>query len=445
MSETVSKIAFQAPNKFKERITASKISGNDNGFSFNSAQDFNISFYQNTLDINVSLVSPIADFAFDYYNYKLENIFYDENGFAINKIKVTPKRDNDKVFSGHIFIVDESWELYGVDLNTTGQAIEVSPLENLNFKQNFSYNNEDEFWVILSQSFEFNWKIFGISGSGRFVASYKNYDFKPEFEKGYFTNEIISFDRYANQKDSLFWQKIRPLPLTEEEVGDYQKKDSVQEVRQSQTYKDSIDKVNNKFKLLDPILGYSRQNSTKNTRLGYTGLDLINGVNFNTVQGFNFETQLYFRQLDSLNTYNHFWQVETTLNYGRADKRFRPRARFIKKFNNFSKPYLQISGGVEATEINSSNTTPNLIFNTAAIFFEENFLKLYDRQFVEASYSEEILNGIRASGKLSYQRRKALINQRNSQVFNNDNGVLLQIIHSRQIILGRFYFQHIIF
>jgi len=254
------------------------------------------------------------------------------------------------------------------------------------------------------------------------VASYNNYEFKPKFEDGFFTNEIISFDRYANQKDSLFWQKIRPLPLTDEETNDYQKKDSIQNVRQSKTYKDSIDKVKNKFKMLDPIFGYSHQNSTKNHRFGYTGLDPFNGINFNTVQGFNFETQFYFRQLDSLNSFNHFWLIESTLNYGRADKRLRPRARFLKKFNNFSKPYLQISGGVEATEINSSNTTSNLIFNAAAIFFEENFLKLYDRQFLEASYSQEVLNGIRASARLSYQRRKALINRRNAQVFNNNNG-----------------------
>jgi len=139
LSETVSKIAFKAPDDFKENITASKVSGDDNGFSFNSAQDFNISFYKNTLDINVSMISPIADYAFDYYNYTLENIFYDENGFAINKIKVMPKRENDKVFSGFIFIVDETWELYGVDLSTTGQAIEVAPLENLRFKQNFTF------------------------------------------------------------------------------------------------------------------------------------------------------------------------------------------------------------------------------------------------------------------------------------------------------------------
>lgn len=422
LSETVSKIAFQAPDKFKERITASKISGNDNGFSFNSAQDFKNSFYNNTIDINVSLVSPIADFAFDNYRYKLESIFYDENGFAINEIKVIPKRENDRVFSGRIFIVDETWELYGVDLNTTGESINVTPLEQLNFKQNFTYNAEDEFWVLLSQSFNFNWKIFGISGSGRFVASYANYDFKPDFEQDYFTNEIISFEQYANQKDSLFWKQTRPLPLTTEEVKDYKKKDSVQLVRNSKTYKDSIDQAGNKFKPLDPVFGYSWQNTNKSRYFGYGGVAGLDNINFNTVQGFNVGTSFYYSQRDTLNSFDKFWRVGTSLNYGLSDNRLRAVGNFTRKFNNFSRPYLRLRGGVEATEINTSNTTPNIVFNTAAIFSEENFLKLYDRQFIEASYSQEIVNGIRASANLSYQRRKALINERNEHVFGNDNG-----------------------
>ncbi|WP_339611674.1 DUF5686 family protein, partial [uncultured Planktosalinus sp.] len=52
LSETISKIAFQKPDNFKERIIASKVSGNDNGFSFNSARDANFSFYENTININ---------------------------------------------------------------------------------------------------------------------------------------------------------------------------------------------------------------------------------------------------------------------------------------------------------------------------------------------------------------------------------------------------------
>lgn len=38
LSETVSEIAYDAPDNFKERIVASKVSGDDNGFSVNSAR-----------------------------------------------------------------------------------------------------------------------------------------------------------------------------------------------------------------------------------------------------------------------------------------------------------------------------------------------------------------------------------------------------------------------
>jgi hypothetical protein len=56
LSETVSKITFQKPDKMKETIIASKVSGNDNGFSFNNAADVNFDFYENYLDFNIKVV-----------------------------------------------------------------------------------------------------------------------------------------------------------------------------------------------------------------------------------------------------------------------------------------------------------------------------------------------------------------------------------------------------
>ena len=46
LSETVSKITFQKPDKIKEVIVASKVSGKDNGFSFNNAASVNFDFYE---------------------------------------------------------------------------------------------------------------------------------------------------------------------------------------------------------------------------------------------------------------------------------------------------------------------------------------------------------------------------------------------------------------
>ena len=92
LSETISKIQYLFPDKLKEMITASKVSGNDNGFSFNAAQDVDFNFYNNTIEFGNEIISPIANNAFGYYRYKLDGVFYDDRGNLINKIKVTPKR-----------------------------------------------------------------------------------------------------------------------------------------------------------------------------------------------------------------------------------------------------------------------------------------------------------------------------------------------------------------
>ena len=123
------------------------------------------------------MVSPIAEYAFNYYDYQLEGVFYDDFGNLINKIKVIPLRKKDRVFSGTIYIVEEAWEIYGLELTTTGQAIQVAPIEEIAFKQNFTYSEENDFWVKFSQTVTFTWKIFGIGGNGRFSAVYNNYDF----------------------------------------------------------------------------------------------------------------------------------------------------------------------------------------------------------------------------------------------------------------------------
>jgi len=48
LSETMSKVKFKAPNNFKEHMLASKVSGQKQGFSFNSASQFSLSFFDNT-------------------------------------------------------------------------------------------------------------------------------------------------------------------------------------------------------------------------------------------------------------------------------------------------------------------------------------------------------------------------------------------------------------
>ena len=53
----------------------------------------------------------------------------------------------------------------------------------------------------------------------------------PKFKKETFTNEVLSFAKGATEKDGLFWNNLRPVPLTSEEKNDYLLKDSIKEYK----------------------------------------------------------------------------------------------------------------------------------------------------------------------------------------------------------------------
>src|SRR5699024_1326365 len=185
--------------------------------------------------------------AFNYYKYKLISVNYDEYGHLINKIEVIPKRPADRVFSGIIYIVEDSWEIYGINLKTTGTSAQIPPVEEMVFQQSFAYFKEEDFWVKLSQQVSFSFKLLGIFGKGSFLAVYDDYDFYPEFDRKTFSKEIMGWDQDANKKEETYWEKIRPVALTQDELVDYRVKDSLYQIRRSKAFKDSIDRKNNKF------------------------------------------------------------------------------------------------------------------------------------------------------------------------------------------------------
>ena len=418
LSETISKLQFLNPDKLKEKITASKVSGNSNGFSFNNASDVDYNFYNNTIEFGNEIVSPIANNAFSYYRYSLEGVFYDDRGNLINKIRATPKRDNDPVFSGVIYIVEDQWTLYAVELDITGVQARIPAADILSIKQTFSYSENNNIWALISQSLDFKYKFLGFKGDGRYTSVYSNYEFNVPLTKKDFGAEIVAFEGEANKKDSLFWNKLRPVPLTNEEQIDYIKKDSIQLLKESKPYLDSIDRVNNKFKL-GSILGYTYQNSHKDIRLGYD-IPLL-GVGFNTVQGYTIKANAFFTK--NYDDFKRFFRANANLQYGVSDERLRATGSLTYKFNNRSRSLLTLSGGVRTEQFNPSNPITPFINSISTLFFEDNYMKIYDRSYLQLNHSEELFNGFRLYSSLSYERRKALFNTTDQVYINEDNDV----------------------
>jgi hypothetical protein len=416
LSETVSKITFQKPDKIKEVIVASKVSGNDNGFSFNNAASVNFDCYENYLPFQINVVSPIADNAFNYYKYKFEGSFFDENRQQINKIKVIAKRENEPVVEGYLYIEDTTYSIYATDLSIKGKQMQTPIIDKLILKQNYSYNTQNKIWTKNTQTIDFVAGIMGINISGRFTYVYSNFEFEKEFAKKTFSNEILRFEENANKKDDTFWNTSRPVPLTDEESTDYVKKDILQTKKKSQTYLDSIDSKRNKFKITDILSGYTYRNSFKKWSLNYDGP--IMATSFNTVQGLNSSIGLNYVKYDEEKK-GKYTSVGGKLNYGLAEERVRGYLYFAHRFNRTSKDYISLKAGNSVNQFNANNPISNIVNTVSTLFFKNNFMKLYENNFASAFYAREISNGIYVNMNTEYSDRKPLFNNTDHTIIRN--------------------------
>lgn len=416
LSETVSKIKYQKPDKLYERIIASKTSGDNSGYSFNNAASADFDFYENYIEFAVNAISPISDVAFKYYDYKLDNAFYSTDNKLVNRIKVTPKNEKDAVFTGYIYIVENSWQIYATDLTITGRQIKQDLLNNLTVKQQFGFNAEKNIWTKNTQTLDFDSSLLGTAISGRFIYVYSNYNFEPGFTKKTFTNEILSFEQDANKKEDSYWSAGRPIPLTEYELRDYRVKDSIQQVQNTAAYNDSIDRITNRVKVSSLLIGYNYNNTNESWTVSYLGL--LKKIGFNTIQGSQLSPSFYFTKRNPEKiTYT---TIGTDMNYAFSEKRFRLTGTISRKFNDFNKRIVTFTGGSMVEQYNTENPINRIVNSYSSLIFRDNYMKLFDNTFARLSHQEEVYNGIYLFTTFEYTRKKSLFNHSNNSWFKED-------------------------
>jgi len=409
LSETVSRVKHERPNKISERVIASKVSGADSGFSYNNAAAADFDFYNNYIPLQINVVSPIADNAFSHYTYALESTFYTHDKQLVNKIKVTSKRENSPSFNGYIYILENTWQLYALDLNIKGSQMEQELINTLNIKQNYGYNAKEKVWTKNTQVLNFEASLFGINSSGTFSFVYSNFIVNPEFKTKTFTAQLQSFEEGANKKPDNYWNSTRPIPLTPEEAKDYRRKDSLQEISSTPEYIKASDKERNKFKWTSIPLGYTYHNTPENWEISYTGI--ARRLAFNSVQAYHLSPGFYFTQYNADRT--SYTTYGTDVSYGFAEKRFRATGTISHKFNNFSRRIITLHGGTAIEQYNPEKPINKIVNSISTLFFRDNYMKLFDNQFVRLSYEEEVINGINLTGSIEYTRKRSLFNNTN--------------------------------
>jgi hypothetical protein len=470
LSESVSKYYYQAPNKSKEIMLSSKVSGTEIGFSWNRADNLNWNFYESSINSigDRNFISPIAPTAMLYYKYKLIGEYQDK-GVTVNKIQVIPRTKGAPLYHGFIHIQEDTWRIHSTDLYLTSDS-GIDYLDTARIKQVF-VPVTDSVWMKSTQVFEFKFSIgalgIKVQGGGTYMGVFSNYKLDPKFynahqlasnqqasstnqqssikyqqstankqeknkqvainsqlskkqeerikkqeekeAKKFFGSEVQIILQDANKRSEAYWDSIRPVPLTEIEIKDYALKDSIKTMRDSRAYKDSIDKINNKFKPINILTGYYHRNTYRKTSWAID--PPINNIQFNTVEG-------WVGELSGRWTfYNDTTYKRTNLNgavrYGLSSEKLYGKLGFSRRWNLIKRNNFSIEAGHYVSQFNANEPITFSQNTMYSLWAEQNYMKIYEKSYVNVDYFQEVANGLFGRINIELAQRNPLQNAEN--------------------------------
>ena len=415
LSETIARYSVDKPNKAKVEVLSTKVSGQSDGYGFSIPQI--VSFYENNIQVaNLNargFISPIANNALNFYRYKLEGVFI-EDGKEVNKIKVIPKRKYEPLFSGYINITENDWRIHSVQLQLTKES-QMELVDTLRIDQLYM-PYENDIWVIKSQVIYPSIKIFGFDAHGSFVNVYSKFDINPDFIKKYFNSTLLKFYEGSNKKPADYWDSIRPVPLQIDEIVDYKRKDSLEQVKKDPRYLDSLDKRRNRvtaMKVLLQGLSFSREKKRESFNIN----PLLRTISYNTVEGLVVNLRgSYFKRLDSTAGSRRSISVSPVIRYGFSNTHLNAYSTFNY---NYGKKYfssINVSGGKRVYQFNNAGPILALDNSLATLFWERNYMKIYEAWFGRIGFVKGIGEGASVSANISYQDRMPLENTTNYAV-----------------------------
>ena len=204
---------IQLPRGFKEEKLAAKKLGSQRSLFFTSTTDADFDFTQNLILAkrlgDNSYISPISSTAILGYKYKLIGSRFEDNK-KVYTIRVVPRKSGNALFEGEIEVWDSLFVLKSVDLKVSENSLIT--YDQFRIKQSYQFVNNK--WVLDEQYF--SWKVKGGKSltEGTCYVNYSNYTFDSVYAKRFFNAEVGVTKQDAYEKDTSFWEQIRPVPLT---------------------------------------------------------------------------------------------------------------------------------------------------------------------------------------------------------------------------------------
>jgi hypothetical protein len=409
LSESVATYSVAPPNKSKIEVLATKVSGQSNAYGLSAPQI--ISFYNNNVTIGENLnshgfISPIAENALHFYTYKYEGAFF-EDGRQISRIKMQPKRKFEPLFSGYINIVEDEWRIHSLQLQLTKES-RMEWIDTLRLEQ--LYVPSANQWVLKSQIIYPSIKLLGFDGYGSFANIYSSYNFSPSFLKGYFDNIIIRYADSATQKEADYWTTTRPIVLQQDEIVDYRKKDSLEQVRESPEYMDSLDRIRNKTGMIELVTsGLTLSDAKSKSSISFPSL--LELGSYNTVEGFVGHVYMTYRKrFDTLQENRKSIAITPKFRYGQANQHFNASLTTQYTFGKRFPSAIYFAGGKDVYQFNNAGPVSIIGSTFSALVSGRNNMKIYEAWFGNFLYSKSWGKGVNIHLGINYQDRLPLEN-----------------------------------
>ncbi len=452
-SETTSKVEYTRPNNYKQQVL-SKLEVGDSDFDAN--QYFFTSFYDPL--VAGEMVSPLHPRAFGYYKFEQEGAFVDQDKL-VNKIKVIPRSRGEDVFEGYIYIVNGDWSIHSLELTTYKLGFQIDITQR-------QAEVEDHVWMPVTTTLDAEGQIFGVGFEYHYLSTVSDYaltlnpdlggyvevideksqpeiakqtkkakklseleqrlneggeikrkdlfklmrNYEKEERKKAPEPEVVKSYTFVQDStvevitDTASWAKIRPVPLTEQEVLAYAIADSIErqdtavvEVEVNSGGEGGIE------------IGNGKNKKRKNPHLRKT---FFPDPFFNPVEGYALGGRLGFRNTKKK------WSLGVNPRYGIGWKRLSAQADFrLGRSGKNQEPRYKLSGGRFLRQFNDGPAIEPWISTYTNLFSGRNFIRLYERVYGQFDYRKNYGDEWRAEATIAYEDRRAVRNTSNNNWF----------------------------
>ncbi len=466
MLESLNEVQFTAPDKYEMRVIASQNTLPGYTQNVNPMDYINASLYQQQIE---GVVSPLARNAFSYYRFSFEGTFM-EGTHIVNKIKVIPKRKSQQMVSGYLHIVEDLWCLHSSDLSIETIAGTLS-------LQQLYANIMMDAWMPVNHKIRAQIDIAGVKGSVTYVSSlkYDRVKLNPNLPKTFFSpiqhapkdsakeakispgqkkiNELLEKDELNNRdvqrlsklmekeaakamekgegdplnqtgtkfsiadsavkNDSLYWNQVRPIPLTPNERITLHERDKI---IADKTRAGDSGRIGGQRSRpgRDLLRGKAYRSKFGHFRFVHGGLLDAGMLNYNAVDGLSYGQEFRINwKPDTTHT------LRSTLRASWAFNRKAPLIRWDSDWLYASKArgkvalYLRYKSA-DFNQESGMHPFPNLVYT---LFFRENHLKLYEQLEATLYNRIDIVNGLVLSTSLTAARKSPLTNHSDFSFF----------------------------